>query len=120
MPAKLATINLEVADPERSKRFYVDAFGMTENVRRSHAPGFVYLESSGAHLTLAAPQAGTAAAPSATMELGFEIDDLDGLRERLAACGATGFAAQSMGWGEAIEGRDFDGYRIVAYRLRER
>lgn len=117
MKISLASINLEVADPQRSKRFYVDALGMTENLERSHAPGFVYLESAAGNLTLATPQEAAAAEPSRTMELGFETDDLDALRARFAEHGIRGFVPQSMGWGDVLEGRDPDGHRVIVYRF---
>lgn len=117
MNIKLATINLEVADPQRSKRFYTGALGMTENLQRSHAPGFVYLESAGGNLTLATPQAAEAAEPSRTMELGFEVDDLSALRARFAEHGVSGFTSQSMGWGDVLEGHDSDGHRVIVYRF---
>ncbi len=115
MKIKLATINLEVSDPQASKRFYVGALGMTENLRRSHAPGFVYLESDGGDLSLATPQEAAAAEPSRTMELGFEVDDLTALQTRFAEQGIMGFHPQSMGWGEVIEGHDPDGHRVIVY-----
>lgn len=118
MNAKLATLNLEVADPQRSKRFYLDVLGMKENLQRSHAPGFVYLESEGCALTLATPQEAGAAEPSRTMELGFEVGDLDAFRARLAEQGVHGFQSQTMGWGEAVEGYDLDGHRVIVYRLK--
>ncbi len=120
MTIKLATINLEVVDPQRSKRFYLDALGMTENERRSEPPNFVYLESASAAITLATPQNGAAAQPSRTMELGFEVDDLEAVRTRFAAHGVTGFEEQSMGWGDVLEGHDLDGYRVIVYRFNER
>lgn len=113
----MASINLEVADPQRSKRFYIDALGMTENLRRSHAPGFVYLESDGASVTLATPQEATSAEPSRTMELGFEVDDLSALQARFAEKGVSGFRPQNMAWGEVIEGHDPDGHRVIVYRF---
>ena len=115
MKIKLHTINLEVADPQASKRFYIDALGMTENAQRSHAPGFVYLESAGSNLTLATPQKTAAAEPSPTMEIGFEVDDLEELQARFAKQGVQGFAPQSMGWAEVIEGHDPDGHRVIVY-----
>lgn len=118
MTIALATINLEVADPQRSKRFYIDALGMVENATRSQPPGFVYLESAGCALTLATPQEATAAEPSRTMELGFETNDLETLRTTFAACGVTGFRSQEMGWGEVLEGYDSDGHRVIVYRFR--
>ena len=121
MKIKLHTVNLEVADPQAAKRFYVEALGMSENLQRSHAPGFVYLESAdgGSHLTLATSQGvAPGAKPSPTMELGFEVDDLAALQTRLAETGVTGFKPQRMGWGEVIEGHDPDGHRVIVYRLR--
>lgn len=115
MKIKLATINLEVADPQRSKRFYIDALGMTENLQRSHAPGFVYLASDGGDLTLATPQEALAAEPSRTMELGFEVDDLAALQARFEELGVTGFRPQSMGWSDVLEGHDPDGHRVIVY-----
>ncbi len=115
MKIKLASINLEVADPQRSKRFYTEALGMTENERRSHAPGFVYLESEAGDLTLATPQEATSAEPSRTMEIGFEVDDLSALQKRFAEQGVTGFQSQMMGWGDVIEGHDPDGHRVIVY-----
>lgn len=117
MIVKLATVNLEVADPQRSKRFYIDALGMVENARRSHAPGFVYLESDGASVTLATPQEGDSARPSRTMELGFEVDDLPALKARFSEHGVVGFEAQAMGWGDVFEGHDVDGHRVIVYRF---
>ena len=115
MKIKLHTINLEVADPQRSKRFYIDALGMTENRRRSQPPGFVYLESESANITLATPPEASAAEPSRTMELGFEVDDLAALQAHFAEHGVAGFHSQSMGWGDVIEGHDSEGHRIIVY-----
>ena len=119
MKIKLHTINLEVADPQASKRFYIDALGMTENLQRSHPPGFVYLESAGANLTLATPQKTAAAEPSHTMEIGFEVDDLKELQARFAQQDVKGFAPQSMGWAEVLEGHDPDGHRVIVYCFKE-
>lgn len=119
MSAKLATINLEVADPQSSKRFYIDALGMVENLERSHAPGFVYLESAGASVTLATPETAPTAEPSRTMELGFEVDDLAALVRRFSEYGVDDFVSQSMGWGDVLEGHDPDGHRVIVYKFRE-
>jgi catechol 2,3-dioxygenase-like lactoylglutathione lyase family enzyme len=120
MKVRLATINLEVADPQRSKRFYIDALGLREHRERSQPPGFVYLESDGCDVTLATPQATTGADPSRTMELGFETDDLTALQARFEEHGITGFRAQSMGWGDVIEGHDPDGHRVIVYSFSRR
>ncbi len=118
MKTKLASINLEVADPEQSKRFYLDVLGMVEDNRRSHPPGFVYLRSDGCDVTLGRPQEESRAEPSRTMELGFEVDDIAAMKARLVALGIPDYREESMGWGEAIELRDQDGHRLVIYAFR--
>jgi catechol 2,3-dioxygenase-like lactoylglutathione lyase family enzyme len=115
--AKLATINLQVADPDRSKRFYVEVLGMTEDTRRSHPPAFVYLRSDGCDITIATPPEASGAQPSRTIELGFEVDDLAAMRAQLSASGVRDYREESMGWGKALELRDCDGHRIVIYSL---
>ncbi len=118
MRVKLATVNLQASQPERSKRFYVDVLGMAEDPRRSHSPGFVYLRSEGCDLTIATPEIATGSQPSATIELGFEVDDIAALRAHLAACGVRDYREQSMGWGRAVELRDADGYRVLIYSFQ--
>jgi catechol 2,3-dioxygenase-like lactoylglutathione lyase family enzyme len=120
MKTKLASINLEVADPEQSKRFYLDVLGMVEDTRRSHPPAFVYLRSEGCDMTLASPHEASSAEPSPTMELGFEVDDLVAMKARLSDHGVADFREESMGWGQALELRDRDGYRVVIYKFKER
>ena len=105
MTVKLASINLEVADPQSSKRFYLEGLGMTENTKRSHGDGFVYLESAGADITIAKPEAGGKAEPSPTMEMGFETSDLADTRTRLERIATSTVESKSMGWGEVIEER---------------
>ena len=112
MNVKLASINLQVADPDRSKRFYLDAMGMAEDARRSHPPSFVYLKSEGCDLTLASFPDSPGAEPSRTMELGFEVDDIRAMKARLASLGLGDVREESMGWGEALELRDHDGHRV--------
>ncbi len=120
MTIKLHTVNLEVTDPEASKKFYVEALSMTENQERSHSPDFVYLESAGCHLTLAKRDFQSDQEPSRTMELGFLVDDLDALKTHLTARNVSAFKPQKMGWGEVIEGQDPDGHRVIVYRLDQR
>ncbi len=120
MKTKLASINLEVADPETSKRFYLDVLGMVEDDRRSQPPGFVYLKSEGCDMTLAHPQEAPGAEPSRTMELGFEVEDIAAMKAHFAARGVPDFREESMGWGEAIELRDHDGHRVLIYSFKRR
>ncbi len=115
MNIRLATINLQVANPQYSKKLYLNAFGMVEDPDRSHPPDFVYLRSDGCDVTLATPPKATGAEPSRTIELGFEVDDMAAMKAHLSASGIRNFGEQSMGWGEAIELSDSDGHRIVVY-----
>jgi len=117
MKIKFATVNLEVADPQASKRFYVDVLGLIEDERRSHAPGFVYLRGDGCDITLAAPEHGSASAPTRSIELGFEATDLELVARRLADANRP-VVNQTMGWGSAVETQDLDGHRVIVYRLR--
>ena len=119
MRIKLASINLQVADPERSRRFYVDVLGMVEDARRSHPPGFVYLRSEGCDVTLAVPPESRGAQPSRTIELGFEVDDIAAMKAHLATSGIRDHREESMGWGRALELRDDDGHRVVIYSFEE-
>lgn len=115
MKTRLATINLQVANPERSKRFYLDVLGMAEDARRSHPPAFVYLRSDGCDVTIATPPEATGADPSRTIELGFEVDDLAAMKAHLSALGIPDYREESMGWGRALELRDPDGHRVLVY-----
>lgn len=103
------------ADPQASKPSYLDVLGMSKNLQRSHAPGFVYLQSDKGDLTLATAQGDGWAEPSRTMELGFEVNDLPALQARLEEQKVAGFHVQSMGWGDVLEGHDLDGYRVIIY-----
>ena len=118
MSIRIATINIEVRDVALAKKFYMRAFGMTENERRSHPPSFAFLESGSVALTLTTPVESTRPEPSKTIEIGFETDDLAAAETNLVAAGAQGVQQKSMGWGDAIELHDLDGYRIVVYSFK--
>ena len=118
MNVKLATVNLQSNDPQRAKRFHVDALGLAEDAARSSPPSFIYLRSGGCDVTISQVQQAGAADPSDSMELGFEVDDLESLKARLTSLGIYNYRQESMGWGDALELADPDGYRCVIYRLR--
>lgn len=52
------------------------------------------------------------------MEIGFEVDDLEAVRQRLRAPGRDAPPTQMMGWGRAIETIDPDGYRVTIFIRR--
>ena len=115
MKIHLATINLEVRNLEKSARFYTEVLGMTENLQRSHPPGFRYFESNTAHLTL---QNSNGQPVGKSSELGFACDDLEEVAARLKTFGVQDYTEQKMGWGSAIETCDPDGHRIIIYRMQ--
>lgn len=114
MNNKLATINLEVRDLPLCLRFYRDVFGVKENAERSHPPGFYYLESPAGHLTLQPSRGGK---PGTTIELGFEVEDLVPIISALSAFPGSPVTRQSMSWGNALETKDPEGHRILAYKF---
>ncbi|MFT3695828.1 MAG: VOC family protein [Kofleriaceae bacterium] len=116
MPAHLTTISLEVSNVEVSQRFYTGIFEMTVDLDRSEPSTFIYLMSAGVAITLARVANGQSPQPSSTMELGFELADIDGLRARLENFGVK-CIERRMSWGMTIELSDPDGYHIVCYQF---
>ncbi|HEY0778386.1 MAG TPA: VOC family protein [Gemmatirosa sp.] len=130
-PATLANVNLFVLDPERSRRFYVEALGLQDDTR-SAPPHFVLLDAGGGcTLTLQAARAlGESLNPGVAdgaVELGFELaaataDDgadataaLEAAAARLAAFGGLVSPPQIMGWARGFDGRDPDGHRLTVF-----
>ncbi|MFC4453213.1 VOC family protein [Deinococcus sonorensis] len=109
----LQNITLLVADVERSRRFYQEAFGLSESGRS--APGMALLNAGG--VTLLLQPAGASAAPVTPggVELGFAVPDIAQARERLARLGVWVGEGQRMGWGEGFDARDPDGHALTVY-----
>lgn len=115
MKIKLATVNLQVRDALKSRRFYIDVLGMVEDERRSHPPDFVFLRSDQCAITLATFREGREPIASPSIELGFETDDIEKMRSHLDALGISDYQPQTMGWGKALELTDPDGHRAIVY-----
>lgn len=120
MDIRLATINLQSRNPEDSRRFYTSVLGMAEDPRRSQPPDFFYLTSAAGHVTVAPPEGPSEGPASSSLELGFEVDDFDGMKAKLERLGLTAPREQAMGWGRAMELRDPDGHRILVYAFPAR
>ncbi len=124
----LANVNLFVRDPERARRFYVEALGLRDDAR-SAPPHFVLLDAGGGPtLTLqAASVLGEALDRVGGVELGFELAPaglsagpdaaatLDAARARVVAAGGTAAAVEVMGWATGFDGRDPDGHRLSVF-----
>ena len=113
----LTNLTLAVLDPERSRRFYMTAFGLTETGRS--APGMALLEvGNGVTLLLQDAQASSAAPTPGGVELGFEVEDVEAARHTLLALGAEVGEVQTMGWGGGFDARDPDGHALTIFRKR--
>ncbi|WP_425148132.1 VOC family protein [Deinococcus sp.] len=114
----LTNLTLAVLDPERSRRFYMTAFGLPETGQS--APGMALLElGHGVTLLLQDVQASSAAPTPGGVELGFEVEDVEGTRHALLALGAEVGEMQAMGWGGGFDARDPDGHALSIFRKRE-
>lgn len=119
MGIRLGNINLFVRDMERARQFYVDVLGLVERAERSAPPGFRLLDAGGCTLTLQdATAPGAAFGPATSIELGFAVDDVEAIRQRLLAWGGSPSEVQQMGWGGGFDAVDPEGNRLTIYRMR--
>lgn len=120
MPARLIEIELRVADVGRSRRFYCELIGVSVGELETHGDDSephahaTWGEWSGAEPSLLmlniypAPDAG-----ATTSHIGFVVEDLDAVHERLRAAGtAVVRAPHDLPWGRAATYRDPDGNSV--------
>lgn len=119
MTSVLSNINLFVRDIAVSQQFYADSLGLTLNEDMSAPPHRVVFNAGGCTLSLQAAEA-LGEAPSATegVELGFEVDNIAAMWDRVSRQAASVGEFQTMGWGSAFELRDPDGHRLVVYQRK--
>ncbi len=116
MPTRLTNINLFVADVPASAQFYASVFGLKWDQEGIQSPGFVYLDGGVMSITLQSAEAPGAVLGSAeSVEIGFETDDLLGVRQALEAAGVEVSATQFMNWGTTFDARDPNGIRLTVY-----
>lgn len=119
MTSSLSNVNLFVQDLERAQRFYTQVLGLRVDLERSSPPSFALLQAGGCTLTLQdASTPGAVLAPAESVELGFKVEDVDLVRERLSQWDVEVGQVQQMGWGTALEARDLDGHRLNVFRMR--
>lgn len=118
--ATLHNINLLVSDPDLSRRFYQQVFGLRLDERRSAPPAMLILHgAAGTTLSLKArdtEDAGKLAGPGDT-ELGFATDDLEGCHAALAAFGVPASPIIQLGFGRTFDAQDPDGHHLAVYSL---
>jgi predicted enzyme related to lactoylglutathione lyase len=120
MPARLIEIELRVADVERSRRFYRDLIGVPVGELETHGADSephvhaTWGEWSGAEPSLLMLNIYPARdAGATTSHLGFVIEDLDAVDDRLRAGGtAVVRAPQDLPWGRTATYRDPDGNSV--------
>jgi catechol 2,3-dioxygenase-like lactoylglutathione lyase family enzyme len=112
----LANVNLIVRDIAASERFYREGLGLVRDQERSAPPSFLLLQAGDCTLTLQSAQAlGQDVRSGSAIELGFEVADLDTVKQRLVDLAVIPSAQQTMGWGSAFEVNDPDGNRLNIY-----
>ncbi|BAZ14921.1 hypothetical protein NIES4071_67910 [Calothrix sp. NIES-4071] len=113
----LSNINLFVKDINSAKLFYTKALCLVENTKLSAVPSFILLNADACKITLqdsSAPGAATGKADS--VELGFEVEDVEAARKRLLEWGVEVTEIQQMGWGGEFYATDPDGHRPTIFR----
>lgn len=84
MPTSLGNINLFVKDVNRAQQFYTDIIGLSVNNERSAPPSFILLQAGSCTLTLQdGSTPGAILSPADSVEIGFAVDDVEVVRERL-------------------------------------
>jgi catechol 2,3-dioxygenase-like lactoylglutathione lyase family enzyme len=106
----LGSVNIIVKDIRAAEQFYVETLGLTVDTDRSNRPSFLLLRAANCMVIL---QEGQPAKPDSRIELGFAVDDVDAMREKLGERAVV----QQMGWGNAIETEDPDGTRLNLFKL---
>lgn len=107
---QLGSVNLIVKDIRAAEKFYVEALGLTVDQERTNRPSFVLLRAANCMVIL--QEARTEDAALSPIELGFEVDDVHAMQEKLGSRACV----QQMGWGGAIETSDPEGTRLNLYR----
>jgi lactoylglutathione lyase len=120
MQIVLGNVNLYVRDIERARHFYTNILGLLENQQRSFPPTFILLDSGSCTITLQDSSApGAVFGKSDSVELGFAVDDIEAVRERLKTQGIAVSDIQQMGWGGGFDAVDPDGHRLTIYQMRD-
>lgn len=118
--SRLGNINLFVNHVENSVQFYANVFELTLNPERSVLPHFALLDAGNCTLTLQDGESPEAIlGQTGSVEIGFEVEDIDATRKRLIAYGINLDTTQQMGWGRGFSVTDPDGHRLTVYQMFE-
>lgn len=121
----LGFVILYVRDMEKSKAFYTDLLGMTV-VDEVSGPNFVALRPSGGSLLALQNKATAVFAPkdeeqSGSVELSFEVDDVDGTWQRWKEHGVELLSEPTeLPFGRYFIAKDPEGHYLSVYRFARR
>ncbi|MDB5240946.1 MAG: hypothetical protein JWP57_1571 [Spirosoma sp.] len=119
MATTLNNINLFVRDVAGVKAFYTNVLGLLEDTHRSAPPVFCYLQAGSCSLTLQdSSTPGAQTGPADSIEIGFAVDDVETIRQRLAESKANIGEVQQMGWGDTLEACDPEGHRLNLFTMK--
>lgn len=121
METTLQSISLPAKNARGLRDFYVQAFGLKENEKRSHPPGFFMIEGGkGCNLLIMDAEGSETKAGNIGFELGMEVSSLDQLVEKVIAAGGRLIKnTQQMKWGTALLLEDPEGHSINAYMFNK-
>lgn len=115
--AKVANINLFVADPHRASTFYATVFGFPAEPSMA-GPDFPVLNAGACTLSFQPhsinPSAGSSGV--STVELGVEVTDVAACVKLLTQHGGTVRQENRMDWGHSVDALDPDGHSITLYK----
>jgi lactoylglutathione lyase len=110
--SRLAVLYLYVRDMERSLAFYRDLLGLPLEGDEH----WVEAQLGGTRFALHLAHEGVPALSSGTVNIDFEVDDVDAAAERLRAQGVEVRETMRDEWGAAVEVVDPDGYTIALFQ----
>lgn len=100
-------------DMDRAVSFYRDALGL--NVKFQDGARWAQFDAGGVNFSLSSPEEAAAGAQGAVVI--FEVDDIDAVRDRLEAQGATMLDGRDMGsHGRTLTFSDLDGNLVQLFQ----
>ena len=119
MKTKLNSINLVSVSPGELRDFYVNVLDFQEDKKRSHAPGFFFIEGgNGCNILIQQAEYAQTKPGNVGFELGMEVESLDEFYNNIKSSGCKIVAGtQQMDWGKGVTIEDPEGHIINIYQF---